>query len=368
MKNTGTGFRRESLRRLVNKRWFGITILGGILAIIFLGSLFLLLFEKKHNPEINTYGDALWLSFVTMTTVGYGDKVPITMGGKVTAVGEMVFGLALLTIFITSRAAKSADKAARRAKGLDEKTRLRDHFVVLGWNTRGEFMLKRLANTARDKRIPIVLLAELDGSPVEDELIFFYHGSPVSTVDLNRVNVLQARSVTLLADEVSGGKPSDIDARTVLAALTVQSLNPDVRMTAEVLEPDNVRHLERAGVEEVFDHNVIGGNLLAQSAMKYGIIEIVTALAKKQPGSSIYLMPVRPELVGMSADNAARQINSDEGITLLAVRSGEGLTLTDTAQKLTEGDTLLVLSAVPLEGASAAKMVPGPGEGRPGGE
>jgi voltage-gated potassium channel len=351
MKEKFTGLTRERLKRFINTRWFGITVLGGILAIVLLGSLFLLIFEKRRNPEIDTYWDALWLSFVTMTTVGYGDKVPITGGGKATAVCEMLFGLALLTIFITSRAAASAEKAARRAKGLDEKTRLKDHFVVLGWNTRGYYMLRRLAASAKHLRIPIVLMAEIDGAPVEDELVFFYHGSPVCADDLERVNIKDARSITLLADETSQGKPADIDARTVLSALTVRAVNPDVRITAEVLEPGNVKHLQRAGVEEVFDHNVIGGNLLAQSAMRYGIMEIVTALAKKQSGTRIFALPAGSDVAGRSSEEIARKMNAQEGMTLLGVRTSEGLILSDTAKQVQEGDTLLVLAEKPPEGA-----------------
>jgi voltage-gated potassium channel len=150
----------------------------------------------------------------------------------------------------------------------------------------------------RKDRVPIVLLAELEEAPMEDDLLFFYYGSPTRESDLRRVNIAGARSVVLLADETSGGANDDRDAKTVLAALTARSLNADVMITAEVLEPENVQHMKRAGVQEVFDHNLIGGNLLAQSAMRFGVIEFVTALAEREANAKIFLIAVPDELQG----------------------------------------------------------------------
>lgn len=52
--------------------------------------------ERGHNPAIHNFGDALYLAFITVTTVGYGDVRPVTSEGRVIA-GALVFlGLGLL--------------------------------------------------------------------------------------------------------------------------------------------------------------------------------------------------------------------------------------------------------------------------------
>ena len=340
----GTGYRRESIRRATNKKWFSITMLGGILAVILVGSAVMLRFEKPKNPEVKTYGDALWMDFVTMFTIGYGDKVPITPGGNVTALLIVGCGLTLLTGFITARASLSVGKAERRMKGLDQDTRLHDHFVVCGWNYRGKFVIERLANSMRKDRVPIVLLAELEEAPLEEELMFFYYGSPTRESYLRMVNVGGARSVVLLADETSAGSNDDRDAKTVLAALTVNSINPEVLITAEVLEPENVQHMKRAGVQEIFDHNLIGGNLLAQSAMRFGVIEFVTALAEREADAKIFVITVPGELVGKSCAEVAEALERDKDYTLLGVRKPEGFHICEVDLTIDAGDKLMVLS------------------------
>lgn len=340
----GTGYRRESIRRLTNRKWLGITMLGGIIVVILVGSAVMLRFEKPKNPEVQTYGDALWMDFVTMTTVGYGDKVPVTPGGKVTAILIVLFGLTLLTGFITTRASLSADKAQRRIRGLDQETKLHDHFVICGWNYRGKYVVERLASAMRKERVPIVLLAELETAPLEDELLFFYYGSPTRESDLRRVNIAGARSVVLLADESSAGSNDDRDAKTVLAALTARSLNPDVMITAEVLEPENIQHMKRAGVQEVFDHNLIGGNLLAQSAMRFGVIEFVTALAERGANAKIFVIAVPDELEGKVCAEVASALERDKNYTLLGVRKPEGFHICEVDLTIDAGDRLMVIS------------------------
>lgn len=62
------------------------------------------LLEHGKSSAFETLGDAMWWAFVSMTTVGYGDMVPVTAGGKILAIGVVVLGLAgiaVLTSIIT---------------------------------------------------------------------------------------------------------------------------------------------------------------------------------------------------------------------------------------------------------------------------
>lgn len=168
------GYRKESLRRLIYKRSFYLSMLAAIIIVLLLGSLLMLLFERKTNPTIKTYGDAVWLSVVTMTTVGYGDKYPITPGGKATGMVSMVLGIALVTTAITARAAARMDKAKKRSKGLDKKTALSNHYLVCGWNSRGRYVLERLIKAAGGDQVPVAVLCDLEATPFEHDMVFFY--------------------------------------------------------------------------------------------------------------------------------------------------------------------------------------------------
>lgn len=69
-----------------------------VITILLFSAYGIYLFERSANPEINDIGDAMWWSIVTVTTVGYGDKVPITPMGKVIGVILMFLGIGIIGV------------------------------------------------------------------------------------------------------------------------------------------------------------------------------------------------------------------------------------------------------------------------------
>jgi voltage-gated potassium channel len=100
---------------------------GSVVGLMMFGSLAVLHVERDA-PEgnIRTLGDAVWWSFTTMTTVGYGDHAPTTGVGRLLAVGLMISGIALLGVVTANIAAwfisrfERDDAAERRQTALLE--------------------------------------------------------------------------------------------------------------------------------------------------------------------------------------------------------------------------------------------------------
>ncbi|GAA2521311.1 potassium channel family protein [Streptomyces longisporus] len=81
-------------------------VAGAVIGLLMFGSLAVLSVERDSpNGNIRTLGDAVWWSFTTMTTVGYGDHAPTTGLGRMIAVGLMLAGIALLGVVTANIAA-----------------------------------------------------------------------------------------------------------------------------------------------------------------------------------------------------------------------------------------------------------------------
>jgi voltage-gated potassium channel len=69
-----------------------------VMLIIF-SSIAILQVEQEPNSNIRTAGDAIWWAYVTITTVGYGDKYPVTTEGRLIAAVLMTAGVGLFGTF-----------------------------------------------------------------------------------------------------------------------------------------------------------------------------------------------------------------------------------------------------------------------------
>jgi voltage-gated potassium channel len=68
--------------------------------IIWLFAALFFMAENGINGSVNTYFDALWWSYCTVTTVGYGDIIPLTFLGRIIAMIAMVVGTGIFVTFL----------------------------------------------------------------------------------------------------------------------------------------------------------------------------------------------------------------------------------------------------------------------------
>jgi voltage-gated potassium channel len=98
------------------------TVGGTILTVIIAG---LAVYDAERGVgDITSFGDAVWWAFVTITTVGYGDFFPVTVTGRIIAVGLMIGGITLIgvvTATLASWIVERVSDAARPAASATER-------------------------------------------------------------------------------------------------------------------------------------------------------------------------------------------------------------------------------------------------------
>ena len=104
-----------------------VYVAGGSTLLAFCAALAVLDAERASSEaNITTFGDAIWWSITTMTTVGYGDQFPVTATGRVVAAALMVGGIALLGVVTATFASWLLDAVrAEQEAGQDQTEDLR---------------------------------------------------------------------------------------------------------------------------------------------------------------------------------------------------------------------------------------------------
>jgi voltage-gated potassium channel len=110
------------MRPRVQERLDRLRLRGAVLMIVTTALILAFIaavLERLIDPAFQTMGEALWFTVSTVTTVGYGDIVPESTGGKLVASGLMLLGLGLipiLTSVVVSILISQRSRAEREAE------------------------------------------------------------------------------------------------------------------------------------------------------------------------------------------------------------------------------------------------------------
>jgi voltage-gated potassium channel len=304
-------------------------------SLVFLGGLGFLLTESPEERHLlEQFGEGLWWALVTVTTVGYGDITPKTVAGRLVGAALMVGGLVSFSLVTATVASIFIERKFRRERGL-EQIKKTNHLLVLGWHYDGETLLDQLL-----LRFPptaaVVLVNQLPPEKMEgirakypNNEIFLVWGDYSREEVLGRANVRSAFKAIILAGRQEGETAADVDQRTLITALTLKSLNPKIRIIAELLRPENKSYLERAGAEQILIRGQYDSSILAGAIASPGLFRVLDALLNAE-GHTVWSAEVPVSHQGRPVKDLADFLKEKHQALLIAVYSeGRALSLDD---------------------------------------
>lgn len=127
----------------------------------------LLFFEQQgDDSNIKTFSDALWYTLVTLTTVGYGDFYPTTVGGKLIGIFVVIGSIGVLGYIIGKISGKITEYMEQKKQG-HFGTSFTDHFIIIGWDDFGRQVADQIVKSKNrvaivtNKKDDVDLIAEL---------------------------------------------------------------------------------------------------------------------------------------------------------------------------------------------------------------
>jgi voltage-gated potassium channel len=319
---------------LYRKRFFQVTAVT--LAIILVSAAGVLYFEAlRKDANIRSLWDGVWWAIVTMGTVGYGDKYPVSTGGRVVGLLLIFSGVGLMSLFTATIASLFVEKKIKEAKGL-EAIREKDHLVICGWNQYTENVLLGLTTYGSIAVLPIVLISELSVDEIdalrlkyEKHNLRFLRGDYVQEDVLLRANIDKARFAILMAD-VSGNHLRDrVDERTTLAALTIKSIAPRVKTIAELVDGGNRPHLKRAHVDEIIVRGEHVGSLLADAVNSPGLPKMISSILALGDTDKLWRVEIPRSYIGRTFKELSDHYGNQQAILIGILREKKAMKIED---------------------------------------
>ena len=283
--------------------------------------------------------DALYMTVITVSTVGYGEVLPLTSNGKLFATFLIVGGLGTAIYTFTRLGQVILDGellgGLGRRRMRKELGGLRDHYIVCGFGRAARPVADGLAH----KGLPFcVVEANRDQEPVlQDRDYVYLIDDATSDKALEDAGVHHAKAVLTLL-------PSDAD--NLYVTVTVKSLSPGIRVIARAVDERGEVKLRRAGADEVISPYELASHPILQAATSPTVLEFMRHVTDRNYLEMSLVEAIVSEgskLCGRSLADA--RFRKEFGVTVVAIRRklGQMVFNPEPAEILNAGDVVVLM-------------------------
>jgi voltage-gated potassium channel len=303
------------------------------------GTAFYALLDPGEHPVL----DALYMTVITLTTVGYGEIVPLEdhPGGRVFTMVLLLFGMGVLVYFASTVTALLVEGELRqvfwRKRMLKKIAELKEHYIVVGDRTVAGHVIDELRRVRRD-----VVAVVPEGSappPLSDAAdLLVVEGDPADEDTLKSAGILRAAGVVAAMES---------DRETILVTLAARQTNPFLRIVAMLSDERNEQKLRRAGADAVVRPFLTGGLRMASEMIRPSVVTFLDQMLRDRDRNlRIDEIEVGDASAAIGKSIGELAISDEPGVLLLALVEPDGTTYRfkpDPAQKVGTGAVLIVM-------------------------
>lgn len=216
--------------------------------------------------------DALYMTVITVSTVGFGEVHALSDGGKLFTSGLILGGLGVIAFFITSISQNLIQNQLSFFYGVYSKrkknVKMENHVIVVGYGRNGGQVVDELIELGSD-------LIVVDTS---HEIVINNMGKPIRFIEGNATeDEVLVKADIKAAKSLITTLPNDAD--NLFVVLTARSLNPDLKIISRASSDSSEQKLRMAGVDSVVMPERVGGSHMATLVAKPDIVEFLEHLS-----------------------------------------------------------------------------------------
>ena len=305
-----------------------------LLGLIVIGTIGYLLIQPDWKLL-----DAIWMTFITVTTLGYDDlemsdaarifTLFLIIGG----IGMFIYTITITTTFLVEGELLSFFKHRRMMNSVGK---LSNHYIVCGIGDTGIHVIDEMLKSevsfvgieTDEERLEILS---------ETREFLYIHGDATDDDVLIRSGVERARGLVACLSR---------DQDNLFVVISAKNLNPTLRIASKAVEHNSPDKLITAGADEVVLPDHIGGIRLASGILEPHLIDFITKMQESRQTTRFAESIVQSEskLDGVTLRDS--QIQEETGLVVIALRSKDGTYIYNPAGdwQIEAGDGLFIIA------------------------
>ena len=306
--------RSRSIKEITRsyKLFLPLIIIG---AIILTGVVGFIVIERY------SFLDALYMTIVTVTTVGYEEVHELSKAGMIfnmlliiSSFATFAYALAKLTQYVVDGEINKFFKTRKIMSAIKD---LKDHVIICGYGRNG----KQAAKILGHHKVKFVVI-ENNEELIEREFakkdgVLYIKGDATDDEVLLSAGIENAKALITALPE---------DADNVYIVLSARSLSNTIRIISRLSNPGSAIKLKKAGADNVISPDMIGGTHMATLVSKPDVIEFIDYLSGEE-GNSIHLESVAYEILPMELkDKTLQEIMAwrKTGVNCIGIKDVDG--------------------------------------------
>jgi voltage-gated potassium channel len=250
------------------KRQFPFLVLFSILIAIMLTGVIGYMAVEQYS-----FLDALYMTVITLSTIGYHEVRPLSEAGKIFNIIFIISAFTIFTFVISSmtRYIISGEMAAvfKKRKLMNEIEKFSHHVIICGFGRNGQ----QAANILMANKIDFVVIDTVELNITnwlnENKSLVYINGDATEDEILIKAGIKKARAILLTL-------PADAD--NVFIVLSAKTLNPGITIISRAQHKSTVDKLKTAGADHIILPELIGGTHMATLISKPDVIEFINNL------------------------------------------------------------------------------------------
>lgn len=278
--------------------------------------------------------DALYMTILTLASVGFREVHPLSLTGKVFTITLIVLGVTVvvLALSLVARAIEEGGlgERGRRRRMAKRISHMSNHAIICGFGRVGRTVVEELERDG----VPYLVIDKNEDREREllDDASAYFIGDATRREDLEAAGIHRARALISAVDD---------DAENIFITMVARSVSDKVWIVARAEQEESVDRLRTAGASRVFSPFVTAGREMAYAAIKKRVVDFIEVEAAAAP--TLRLEELR---IDAGSDLIGKVLGDVRGkARALAVRhsGGEVETPPEDSMTLQEGDALVLL-------------------------